>query len=216
MVTRLRLGLESSRPYRLGGGSTLTPSVEIALRRDGGDAESGFGADIGGGLAWTESKHGLSAELRGRGLLAHEAKGFRERGLSGSFTWDPVTGDRGPRLSLTHTLGVPAHDSTDALIRRRTLPGPASGEPGGSLRDRRLEARFGYGFPAFDDRFTETPEIAVGLSNAGRDYSLGWRLVRHARPGHTGSLELSFEARRRESANPGSGSGASFRITNRY
>ena len=38
-----------------------------------------------------------------------------------------------------------------------------------------------------------------GLSEAGRDYSLGWRLTRAV--SDAGSLELSVEARRRESAN---------------
>ena len=149
----------------------LTPSAEIGLRRDDGDAETGFGADIGAGIAWVDAQSGLGAELRGRGLLAHEAKGFGERGLSASFAWDPVTGDRGPRLSLTQTLGVPAQGGTDALLTHRTPTGPA-GVPSDSLRDRRLEARFEYGFPAFGHRVTATPEIAVGLSDAGRDYSL--------------------------------------------
>ena len=44
-----------------------------------------------------------------------------------------------------------------------------------------------------------TPEIGLGLSDAGRDYDLGWRLTR-TRSG-PGSLELSINARRRESAN---------------
>ena len=30
-----------------------------------------------------------------------------------------------------------------------------------------------YGFSAFSDRFTSTPEVGVGLWNGGRDYSLG-------------------------------------------
>ena len=38
-------------------------------------------------------------------------------------------------------------------------------------------------------------------SATGRDYSLGWRLVRGGSGGNGGSLELSFEGRRRESAN---------------
>ncbi len=199
-VTRLRLGLEASRPFPLGDGSVLTPSMEIGLRRDGGDAETGFGADIGAGIAWQDAERGLGAELRGRGLLAHEAKGFRGWGLSGSFAWGPVTGERGPRLSLTQTVGVPALGGTDALLTRRTPAGPATGEPGDSLRGRRLEARFGYGFPAFRHRFTATPEIAVGMSDTGRDYSIGWRLT----PGSVApdgiALELAFEARRFESA----------------
>ena len=60
----------------------LTPSAEIGVRHDGGDAETGFGADIGAGVAWSDPKRGLRAELRGRGLLTHESKGFRERGIS--------------------------------------------------------------------------------------------------------------------------------------
>ena len=78
----------------------------------------------------------------------------------------------------------------------------ANGNGGGDLESRRLEARFGYGFAAFGDGFTWTPEVAVGFSNTGRAYSLGWRLVRVERGGGIsgGSLELSFEATRRESS----------------
>ena len=64
-VTRLRLGLEGSRPFRLADDSVLTPSMEIGLRHDGGDAETGFGADIGAGIAWADPRRGLGAELRG-------------------------------------------------------------------------------------------------------------------------------------------------------
>ena len=206
-VMRLRLGLEGSRPFRLADGSVLTPSVEIGMRRDGGDAETGFGADIVAGVAWSDPKRGLGAALRGRALLTHEAKGFRQRGLAGSFSWDPVTGDRGPRLSLTQTLGVPAQGVVEAPFGRTALAGRPPNDPGNEPRQRRLEARFGYGFAAFGDRFTSTPEIAVGLSDAGRDYSLGWRLSRGpgSRSGAGGggpdgsALELAVEARRLES-----------------
>ena len=206
-VMRLRLGLEGSRPFRLADGSVLTPSVEIGMRRDGGDAETGFGADIVAGVAWSDPKRGLGAALRGRALLTHEAKGFRQRGLAGSFSWDPVTGDRGPRLSLTQTLGVPAQGVVEAPFGRTALAGRPPNDPGNEPRQRRLEARFGYGFAAFGDRFTSTPEIAVGLSDAGRDYSLGWRLARGpgSRSGAGGgepdgsALELAVEARRLES-----------------
>ena len=47
-VTRLRLGLEGSWPLALGdealgGGATVTPRLEVGVRRDGGDAETGSG-----------------------------------------------------------------------------------------------------------------------------------------------------------------------------
>ena len=200
-VTRLRLGLEGSQPFQLADGATLTPSVEIGVRHDGGDAETGFGVDIGGGLAWSDSIRGITADFRGRGLLTHEADGFRERALSGSLAWDPQpASDRGPRASLTERLGGSASGGMNALLSRDTLTGLADNDNGDDLQQR-LEARFGYGFAAFGDGFTSSPEIAVGLSNAGRDYSLGWRLVRGGGAPGGGALEFSVEALRREGAN---------------
>ena len=200
-ATRLRLGLEGTLTVRLADGSVLTPSAEIGVRHDGGDAETGFGADIGAGIAWRDPKRGLAAELRGRGVLAHESKGFRERGLAGSLGWDPAPGGRGPRFSLVQTIGGPSPGGADTLPARGTLTRlAASGNGNGDPRGRRLEARFGYGFAAFGDRYISTPEVGVGLSGAGRDHSLGWRLSPIGRVGD-GSLELSVKARRRESAN---------------
>ena len=203
-VTRLRLGLEGSRPFLLADDSVLTPSMEIGLRHDGGDAETGFGADIGAGLAWADPKRGLGAGLRGRGLLTHESKGFRRRGLEGTLSWDPVTGERGPRLSLTWTQGGSARGGADALLGRTALAGLAANEPGDGSWHRRLEARFGHGFPAFGGRFTAAPEFAVGLSSAGRDYSLGWRLAHGGRAPDGSALELAVTVLRRETAADGS------------
>ena len=189
-VTRLRLGLEESRPLRFGDGSVLTPGMEIALRRDGGDAETRFGAGIGVGLAWSDPERGLDAELRGRGLLAHEARGFRPAGLTGTLSWNPGTGGRGPRLSLTQTSDVAGRDAFGA---------PAGTGPVDDHWDRRLEARFGYGVAAFGGQFISTPEITVGVSAAGRDYVLGWRLARGGDMPDRSALELAVEARRRAS-----------------
>ena len=206
-VTRLRFGVEGSRPILFDGGFTLTPSLEIGVRHDGGDAETGFGLDLGGGLALSDPKRGLQAELRGRGLLTHESKGFRDLGFSGSLAWEGNPGsDRGAKLRLTQTVGGSSSGGADALLSRTTLEGLAANDDGAGgndeLKSRRLELKFGYGLSAFGDRFTWTPEVGVDLSDTGRDYSLGWRLVRGAGSGGDGgSLELSFEARRRESAN---------------
>ena len=202
-VTRLRLGLEGSRPVSLSGGASLTPSVEIGVRHDGGDAETGFGMDFGGGIAWSDPKSGLSAELRGRGLLTHEARGFRERGFSGSLAWDPTPSSQsGPKLTLTQTVGASASGGADALLARGTLAGlGASSGPEASdtadLLSRRLDIKFGYGFAAGGGRFASIPEIGFGLSDTGRDFSLGWRLAGD-RSGGGGAFQLSAEARRYE------------------
>ena len=57
----------------------------------------------------------------------------------------------------------------------------------------------GYGVAAFDGRFTATPELGVALSDAAREVRLGWRFTRGG--AGDGSLDLSVEAARRESAN---------------
>ena len=221
-VTRLRLGLEGTwRGLAIGTG-TLVPRLEIGVRHDGGDAETGFGLDLGGGLAWSDPATGVRAEVSGRGLLTHESAGFRQRGIAGSFGWDPTPGsDRGPSLTLSQTMGVSAQGGADALLGRTTLAGLAANDD--ELGNRRLELKLGYGLGAFGDRFTATPEVGFGMSQGHRDYSLAWRLVRDRRRGDIGSLEFSLEARRREAANdPGSGAGAEpehgvgFRMTTRF
>ena len=64
-VTRVRTALEGSRGFTLGGRLSLTPSVEVGLRRDGGDTETGAGMDVGGGLAFKRQGHGAVARRAG-------------------------------------------------------------------------------------------------------------------------------------------------------
>ena len=217
-VTRVRLGLEGSWRGLAFGGHELTPSLEVGIRHDDGDAETGFGADIGPGLAWSHAKSGVSAEVRARGLLTHAGGGFREQGIAGSFSWKPRQGsDRGPSLTLSQTLGGSSQGGMDALLGRETLAGLAADDNGeDGLGNRRLDLRLGYGFSAIGDRFTSTPELGLGLSNGRREMSLGWRLNMD-RSGAS-SLELRLEATRRESANDNAEAenGIGFRLTARW
>ena len=68
-------------------------------------------------------------------------------------------------------------------------------------------------------RFTSTPEVAVGFSEAGPDYILGWRLLRGGDAPDGGVLEIAVEARRRESASgcgDPSGHAVGVRMTSRF
>ena len=202
-VTRLRLGLEGSWPLALGKGAAVTPRLTLGVRHDGGDAETGFGADIGGGVTLAAPEQGLTVSLEGRGVLTHEAAGLRDRGIAGSLAWNPRPSGRGPKLTLSQTIGAGASGGKDALLSRTTLEGLAANDNGEDPLQRRLELRAGYGFAMFGGGFTGTPEMGFGLSesasDSARDYSLGWRLTRFG--SGPGSLEFSLEARRRESAN---------------
>ncbi len=203
-VTRLRLALEGSRPIPLGRDALLTPSLEVGVRHDGGDAETGFGADVGAGLALWDPARGLSAELRARGLLTHEADGVRESGVSGTLSFDPAPDtERGISLQLTQTLGGPSAGGAAGLITRPTLAGLGAEEADDGLRRRRLDARLAYGLGVFGERWTAVPELGLGLSRAERDVRLGWRLTRTA-PGET-AFDLGAEARRLDQLAGGDG-----------
>ena len=194
-ATRIRLGVDGGYRFALPGGGTLGPTVAIGVRHDGGHAETGYGMDLGGGLAWSAPALGLSAEVAARGLLTLAFDGFRDLGLSGSLAWNPdPASDRGPSMTVTQTLGAAAAGRSHALLGRPTLTGLAATEDG--LDHRRLDLRAGYGFAAADDRFTMTPELGLSLSEIGRDYTVGWRLG-IAQPAPV-SFELGVEATRRE------------------
>ena len=217
----LRTGIEGSRRFPLGteeDGASLTPSFEVALRLDGGDAETGFGADLGGGIAFADPGNGLALGLRARGLAAHEASGFREWGASLSAAWDPRPGsDRGLSLTLTQNWGASPTGGMDALLSRETLAGlaPDDGDGGGGFEaSRRLEGTLGYGLPAFGGRFTGTPNLGFGLSGGGaRDWRIGWRLTR---AGGGSAFELNLDATRREPVDDEPEHGAMLRAAIRW
>ncbi len=203
---RVRLALEGSFSLEVGNGWRFLPNLEIGLRHDGGDAETGAGLDMGAGFAFSNSDNSLSATLKARRLLAHDASGFEDWGLSGTVRLDPSpASDRGFSLSLRHAAGGPAADGADALFNRETMPAPAARDH--LTAGNRLEAEAGWGFAAFGGRFTGTPHLGFGLGDTtGRDYKLGWRLTSAGR-----GFELGLEATRRENADDDPEHGAMLR-----
>lgn len=194
---RLRLGLEGIwRGLELAGGK-LSPRLEVGIRRDGGDAETGFGLDAGAGVVWLNASRGIRVQLSGRGSLHHGSEGFRVRGMTASLSWRPnPAGSRGPELTLAQSLGESAAGGISALLSRRTLPDFQAGGDDDPLDNRQLSIRFGYGFMIPGGRFLSTPGFGYGLSDGQREYRLDWRLDLARRL--PGALELGLEAIRRE------------------
>ena len=120
--------------------SVLTPSLEIGLRHDGGDAETGSGVELGGGLRWAGLK-GFTVEVRARGLLAHEESDYEEWGVSASIGLSPGEGDRGLSMRVGSAWGAAA-GGVERLWSQRALAG-GSFDP-----DARLDAEVGYGLDA--------------------------------------------------------------------
>ena len=193
-VSRLRLGLEGSVELALTGGGSLTPMVELGLRHDGGDAETGFGVEIGGGLNLCR----CSARSDGAGDGARpggpEASGFRDWGVSGSLRFDPTpSSERGPSVSLTPTWGSSASGGVAALLGRDTLAGLAPNDT--AAAGGRFDAEAAYGLAVFNGQATGTPYLGVGLSEVAREVRVGYRLRLPRRE----RLQLGIEGTRRDS-----------------
>jgi len=194
-ASRVRLALEGSRAFETDGGGAFTPALELGLRHDGGDAETGTGVELGGRVSWADSGSGLSIDASVRALVAHEDSGYEEWGASGAVRLAPGPSGRGLSFSLAPTWGAPA-SGAERLWSARDARGFS---PDGAFTPRsRLEGELGYGLAAFGGRFTGTPNVGFGLSDASREVRLGWRLTPAVR-GDSG-FELSLDATRRERA----------------
>ncbi len=195
-VSRLRLGLDGSWLVQFDGGTSITPSFEIGMRRDGGDAETGFGVDIGSGLAFANAQSGFGFELNARGLLAHEDSDFSEWGVSGAFRFDPnPSSELSLSLSVGPSWGASPAGGVSAFLGRETMAGVAL--DGATPQGGRLGTEAAWGFPAFGGRYTGTPYLGLGLTEVGRDYRFGWRLG--AVDIEALQLSLGLEGTRRES-----------------
>ncbi len=193
---RLRLVLEGSRGFAWAEGRSLTPTMEVGLRHDWGDAETGFGLELGGRVQYADPALGLTIDAAVRGLLAHEDRDYEEWGASGTVRIDPGAGGQGLALTLAPAWGATA-SGVDGLWSRQTTAGLA---PQGNRAAPvgRLNAEVGYGFTPFGTGLL-TPYAGTVLSDgAARTYRVGGRLQLSGR-GTTG-LTLSLEGTRQEPA----------------
>ena len=192
-ASRLRLVLEAGRSFALGEGAVLAPALELGLRHDGGDAETGTGVEVGGRIRYTDAGSGLTVEANARTLVAHEDSGYEEWGVSGSVRLDPGASGRGLSLSLAPVWGTPS-SGVDRLWSARDAAGLVRDDDFDA--ERRLEGEIGYGLGAFGGRGLVTPYAGLGLAEAGdRTWRTGarWSLAPH--------LAMSLAGARREPAN---------------
>ena len=190
-VSRLRLALEGSHEHKLAAGGTLTPAIELGLRKDGGDGETGTGVELGGSLRYRDPATGLTVRGHGRALLTHSGD-TEEWDIGGLVRLDPGAEGRGLSLSL-----VPAMGATGSGVERLWNDGVSGlAAANDSEAQSRLQAELGYGFGVLGGHGVLTPYGGLSLVGEGaRRYTLGTRLE------ITPALDLSLEGERREAAN---------------
>ena len=201
---RLRLMLESRSELSSTDASRLELSVEAGGRWDGGDADVGWGLEIGGGLNYRNTEAGLGLAARGRYLVTHRESNFEDWGASIALSLDPGAPEEGVALSLTPAWGN-AVSQVDTLwqnpltpglgnfssLRRQALDGRRPTTR--SWRPDGLEMKLSYGLPTRSGMgmtkfYTALSES--GLSN--RAYRFGTRLTLSE------WLKLTFELHRQE------------------
>ena len=186
-VSRIRLILAGSRTFALDPGKTLIPSVEIGVRHDGGDADTGTGLEAEAVLRYVAGP--LTAEAGIHGLIVHEESDYEEWGASGTVQLAPDTSGRGLSLRATSAWGVALGEA------ERLWSANHAGDviEHNSLESRaQMEATIGYGIGLSGTRGVLTPFASHALS------SMGARTNRIGGQWRTGSgFALDIEGRRR-------------------
>ena len=189
-ASRQRLLLEGSHDQELDSGATFTPSLELGLRNDGGDGETGTGIEAGGALRYADAESGLTVEGRVRTLLNHSGN-YEETGVSGLVRIDPGASGQGLALSVE-----PAWGQTASGVQQLWENGVAAGASPADQARARLNTEVGYGLGAAHGLGLVTPYTGLGLADGGaRSWRMGarWQLAADA--------SLSVEGTLHEAAN---------------
>ena len=210
-VQRVRLGVEMSYTadrapvvggVRLaggGGGGSFTPFVEVAARFDGGDEQSGTGAEVAAGVRYQGPT--VSFEAKARTLATHDAEGYSETGASATLVVSPRGGDgRGLRLSVAPRWGGDA-EATDAFFQRDYAARAAQRHnAGGAAYDEwRANARVEYGMGLRGRAGTVTPFAETDVGGAGgKRARLGFSYETKAR--HGAPLRINVSGERAQTA----------------
>ena len=187
---RARLLAEGTYRMDFGASGVLIPRLVTGVRYDFGDVETGFGAEMGGGVTYTYPAWGLTATGNLRVLLTHQDSGFEQWGGGGSLRVSPGAAGLGPSVAVNTSLGAPASGAQRLFTSGVALgSAPAAAAAPGA----HIDAEMGYGLTVLDGGAMVTPYVGMAVAEKGaRAFRLGGRLS--VGP----AFSLSVEGERRE------------------
>ena len=187
---RARLLAEGTYRMDFGASGVLIPRLVTGVRYDFGDVETGFGAEMGGGVTYTYPAWGLTASGNLRVLLTHQDSGFEQWGGGGSLRVSPGAAGLGPSVAVNTSLGAPASGAQRLFTSGVALgSAPAAAAAPGA----HIDAEMGYGLTVLDGGAMVTPYVGMAVAEKGaRAFRLGGRLS--VGP----AFSLSVEGERRE------------------
>ncbi len=185
-MQRAKLALELTQGFRTDTGHEMAFVLEGGMRYDNGDAINGTSAEVGGGLRYTNSGLGLTAEGRGRFVISAR-EGYEEWGLGGMLMFDPATQGEGLQVRVAPAYGD--HRSGVNQLWERGVSDAVGGHDLGMGAN--VDGEVAYGIAGFQG----TPYSGFYLGKSGtRAFSSGVRYDLGAGVG------LRLEGTRRESA----------------
>ncbi len=184
-MQRGKLALELTQGFSTGAGNEMAFVLEGGMRYDDGDGINGTSAEVGGGLRYTNSGLGLTAEGRGR-FVVSARDGYEEWGVGGTLMFDPAT--RGEGLSIRVAPSYGDHLSGVSQLWERGVTGAVGGHGPGMGPN--VDGEVAYGIAGFHG----TPYSGFYLAESGvRAFSSGVRYELGAGVG------VRLEGTRRES-----------------
>ena len=159
----VRMMLEGSGVVPLALGGVLKPTVEAGLRYDVGDAETGAGLEVGGGLGYAARR--LSVTVNARGLLAHQDTAYEEWGFSGAMAYTPSEDGRGWSMRLGSGWGA-THSGIESLWSRQDAAALVRHAPVDAAQAYQLEVR--YGLDGRQGRARWAPYLGVESGGGSR------------------------------------------------
>ena len=171
----IRLSLAGHRELMTSEQGHLEANLEFGGRWDGGDAQTGWGTEVGGGLDYRHAHLGLGVALQGRYLLVHQAQSFDDKGVSLTLEFDPGVRGQGFSLALRPAWGAHSGAAGELWNDEALLHlGGGAGQFGPDTASERLDFEWGYGFGAREGG--SLLRLQGGLSHQGmgqRGYRFG-------------------------------------------
>ena len=181
-----RISVEASHRGEGSEERYFIPTLEVGVRNDGGDGETGNGLEIGGEVEYRATDLGLRVSVNGRWLAVHSGE-LEEWGVGGSVRFEPgarAGEGQGFWMSITPEWGEMRSRTRELWEAKIEEIERASEE-----REARLSGEVGYSLSL--GKASLTPSARVSLTNQGyRSYRVGSGVV-------VGQFSLTLEGERR-------------------
>ena len=165
-VTRVRLSMEAKRKHELAGGGVFSPSLEVGVRYDGGDGQTGGGMEVGVGLHYSNPAKRVTVEGRVRTLLDNDGE-YEKWGISGQVKLLPGADGQGFSFGLS-----PGYGESGSDLQALWDHGVSDAAGGDATADYRayLDAKIGYGVSLRGLEAVLTPygEMTLGSQDSYR------------------------------------------------